>query len=178
MFVRINTIYSVFVGRTQSYDYCTNSEVAASSVLLIICVILGVASEMIDYFYVLNTNTVSKICINGHFTKLVTVGLITIVTFCLPFYIISDNFQPLDCAFGCDRIVANASISKINCNQRANSGTRLTLILITLFIVMVMSGTYFYQIRLAEINRKISKTNLNNSFTENKQTLEAKETTL
>ena len=60
----------------------------------------------------------------------------------LPLYILSDNEQPLDCAWGCDSFVDNtttiiAADSGINCNVKANSGMRLGLMIVTgLFVVL------------------------------------------
>ncbi|XP_064400105.1 uncharacterized protein LOC135346419 [Halichondria panicea] len=161
MFIKINTIYSAIVGMTQSTDFCSSTEVAASSVFLSICVLLGFASELIDYFYALDTNLKSnKEYIDKSFNQLVTIGMILIVTICLPFYLLADNFQPLDCAFSCDTIVANATISTTTCNQTTNSGVRLGFTLTTLIIVLIFSGVYFYHVRLAEINRKKLKSNI------------------
>ena len=57
MFIKINTVYSAIVGMTQSTDFCSSTEVAASSVFLSICVLLGIASELID---ALDTNLKSN----------------------------------------------------------------------------------------------------------------------
>ncbi len=161
MFIKINTIYSAIVGMTQSTDFCSSTEVAASSVFLSVCVLLGIASELIDYFYALDTNLKSnKEYIDKSFNQLVTIGMILIVTICLPFYLLADNFQPLDCAFSCDTIVANATISTTTCNRTANSGVRLGFTLTTLIIVLIFSSVYFYHVRLAEINRKKLKSNI------------------
>ncbi len=138
---------------TQSSDFCSSTEIAASSSFLSVCFVLGIASESIDYFYALDTNVRNKKYIDQSFNQLVTVGMILIVTICLPFYLLADNFQPLDCAFSCDTIVANATINTIRCNQTANSGVRLGFTLTTLIIVIIISGAYFYHVRLAEINR-------------------------
>ena len=143
---------------TQSTDFCSSTEVAASSVFLSVCVLLGIASELIDYFYALDTNLKSN---KEYIDKsLVTIGMILIVTICLPFYLLADNFQPLDCAFSCDTIVANATISTTTCNRTANSGVRLGFTLTTLIIVLIFSSVYFYHVRLAEINRKKLKSNI------------------
>ena len=158
MFIKINTIYSAIVGMTQSTDLCSSTEVAASSVFLSVCVLLGVASELID---ALDTNLKSnKEYIDKSFNQLVTIGMILIVTICLPFYLLVDNFQPLDCAFSCDTIVANATISTTTCNRTANSGVRLGFTLTTLIIVLIFSSVYFYHVRLAEINRNKLKSNI------------------
>ena len=140
MFIKINTIYSAIVGMTQSTDFCSSTEVAraASSVFLSVCVLLGFASELIHSFYALDTNLKSnKEYIDKSFNQLVTIGMILIVTICLPFYLLADNFQPLDCAFSCDTIVANATISTTTCNRTANSGVRLGFTLTTLIIVLI-----------------------------------------
>ena len=105
----------------------------------------------------LNSN---KEYIDKSFNQLVTIGMILIVTICLPFYLLADNFQPLDCAFSCDTIVANATISTTTCNRTANSGVRLGFTLTTLIIVLIFSSVYFYHVQLAEINRKKLKSNI------------------
>ena len=105
----------------------------------------------------LNSN---KEYIDKSFNQLVTIGMILIVTICLPFYLLADNFQPLDCAFSCDTIVASATISTTTCNRTANSGVRLGFTLTTLIIVLIFSSVYFYHVQLAEINRKKLKSNI------------------
>ena len=62
---------------------------------------------------------------------------------CLPMYMLADNKQPLDCAFGCDTPTANMTEHEMDCNVTANAISRISLMLATvLFVVSLLCMLY------------------------------------
>lgn len=148
-FVKINTVYASIVSRTQSVnDFCSTAEIAGSSSFLVICVILGMANEFVDFFYAIESNKNQK---NKLFYGWATTGVLLTAFLSLPLYLLSDNLQPLDCAFACDTYLSNSTLDDSLCNQGANSATRLGFNAVSLIIVAVISCAYFYNVMKLKI---------------------------
>lgn len=126
MFIKIDLFYSAIVGMVQAPGFCSTRDIGISTVFFFFCVILGVSAELIYYGYALSSNEKK----DKVFTKLVSLSMVVMVV-CLPLYLLADNRQPLDCAFGCDTFAANVTINSITCDQAANSAVRLLFTLIT-----------------------------------------------
>ena len=60
-----------------------------------------------------------------------------------PMYILADNLQPLDCAFGCDTFALNQTRNEIGCNRVGNSALRFAFTIITFIIVLTLSIIFF-----------------------------------
>lgn len=68
-----------------------------------------------------------KCCIwKKHLSSL---ALLSILVICFPLYMLADNAQPLDCAWGCD-FVANKDM--MGCEERKNSAMKLSFVITTL----------------------------------------------
>ena len=115
MFVKINAVYSVVVSMVQSEGFCNTTDIATSTTLLLFCIIVGIFAEVV---YFLNARATNK-----NNSKLYT-GLISFtfvsMLFCFPLYLLADNRQPLDCAFGCDTFIFNQPLNIVSSNQTLN----------------------------------------------------------
>ena len=146
MFVKIDTLYSAIVGIIQSPEFCSTRDIAFSSIFLAVCLIVGISAELIYYSHALTTNEKSE----KTYVALVSLGMVVMVI-CLPLYLLADNSQPLDCAFGCDTVAANTTINDITCDQVANSSVRLGFTVATFLPLAPIAFIYFMK------NRKVLK---------------------
>lgn len=158
MFVKINTLYSAITGLVQSMEFCNATDIATSTTFLIVCIFIGIFAEVVYFLNARNTNKDdSKL-----YTGLVTFGLISMMI-CLPLYLLADNRQPLDCAFGCDTFATNTTINDITCQSVANEGLRLAFSGVSLLFIGTIPIIYFFLNRTAredftEVGSKIKKT--------------------
>ena len=136
--VKIDTLYSAVVVMVESPEFCSASDIGVSVSFIVVCAIVGFIAEIIYFIYALYANEDE----NMVFCSLAIFGLILIII-CFPLYILADNHQPLDCAFGCDSFAANTTINDLTCSQIANSGTRLGFTCVTFLSVSALSLVYF-----------------------------------
>ncbi len=60
-------------------------------------------------------------------------------------YMLADNVQPLDCAFGCNTFASNQTIIDIGCDKMGSSTLRFFSTLIAfLFVLFFSLGLFFY----------------------------------
>lgn len=138
VFLKIDTLYSAVVVKATSQDFCDKSDIAVSISLMIVCVIVGLIAETVYFIYALDADKEKDKTFRG----LVIFGFI-VVTISFPLYILADNHQPLDCAFGCDRFAANTTINDVMCNQAANSGVRLSFNSVSFVFITAVSVIFF-----------------------------------
>ena len=140
MFVKINTLYSAIIGMVQTTEYCSNTDIAASTTFLLVCIFIGIFSEVVYFLNAWATNKHnSKL-----YSTLVTFGLISMMI-CLPLYLLADNRQPLDCAFGCDTFsdTFNTTANAIACNNVVNESVRLGFTSVSLIFIATIPIVYF-----------------------------------
>ena len=148
MFVKINAVYSVVVSMVQSEGFCNTTDIATSTTLLLFCIIVGIFAEVV---YFLNARATNK-----NNSKLYT-GLISFtfvsMLFCFPLYLLADNRQPLDCAFGCDTFASNQTLNIVSsnqtsntpfCNNSANEALRFTFTVLALVFIGTIPIIFFF----------------------------------
>ena len=136
--VKLDTLYSAVVVMVESRDFCSRTDIATSASFISICILIGVGAEVVYCLYAQTTNEDGK----KLFACLTTTGLLSVIL-CFPLYILADNHQPLDCAFGCDRFAANTTMNDLNCRQTVNSSVRLGFTVLTFILVTTFSLIYF-----------------------------------
>lgn len=138
MFVKINTLYSAIVSMVQSAEFCNNTDVATSTTFLLVCIIIGFFAEVV---YFMNARATNK-----DNSKLYT-GLVSFtfaaMLLCLPLYLLADNRQPLDCAFGCDTFALNLGLNALSCNSLANEGVRIGFTTLALIFIGTIPIIFF-----------------------------------
>ncbi len=139
MFVKINTLYSAIIVMVQTTEYCNNTDIATSTAFLLVCIFIGIFSEVVYFLNAWATNKHnSKL-----YSTLVTFRLISMMT-CLPLYLLADyNRQPLDCAFGCDTFTLNMTANAIACNNVVNESVRLGFTSVSLIFIATIPIVYF-----------------------------------
>ncbi len=145
IFVKLDTLYSAIVVMVQSREFCNRSDITSSSAFLAVCVLTGIFAEVSYFLYALTSNEYSE----RVFTGLVTIGLIVLVC-CLPLYLLADNRQPLDCAFGCDTYAANTTANALACNRTSNGSVRLGFTALSFIVISVFSLVFFVCDRTAQ----------------------------
>ena len=147
--LQIDTLYTISIAVTDTlfaitavahdFEFCSNNVIIVSSSLLIIYFLIGAFAIIIIGRYVC-----LKIDNNDKWYYITGAGMVLII--CLPLYMLADNEQPLDCAFGYDRF-ANATEVDFNfdfqCTTRGNTGLRLGLMLLILVVVTILSCMFF-----------------------------------
>ena len=138
--VKVDALYSTVVVSVNTEEFCGRADVATATAFISLSVIVGVAAEVAYWVYALTTDKTK----NTLFTCLTTVGLFAFIL-CFPLYILADNHQPLDCAFGCDSFAVNLTMIEhsLSCNRSLNSGVRLGFNTITFIVVTTFSIIYF-----------------------------------
>ncbi len=143
MFVKINTLYSAIVSMVQSTEFCNNTEIATSTTFLLVCIILGFFAEVV---YFMNARVTNK-----DNSKLYT-GLVSFtfaaMLLCLPLYLLADNRQPLNCAFGCDTFASDLTLNDLSCNTIANEAVRIGFTALALIFIGTIPIIFFF------LNRK------------------------
>jgi len=138
VFIKIDALYSAVTVMVESSEFCSRGDVISTNLFFILCMALGATTEGIYYFYVYRTNR-----FGSKFFKIsITVGLVVLII-CFPLYILSDNHQPLDCPFGCDRFASNLTLNALNCQERANASVRLAFAILAFVSVAALSLFYF-----------------------------------
>ena len=140
--VRIDTVFTIVAIMAQTSNYCSLTDVSLGWSFFVICTIIGIAAIIVSSIYAMY-----KIDDKGSIKNFTAMSgiMITVVIFLsisLPLYILSDNEQPIDCAWGCDSYADNTTTiittdSGMNCNMKANSGMRLGLMLVTGLLVLL-----------------------------------------
>ena len=137
--VTMDTLYSAVVMIANSEEFCGRADTAIATSFICLSVIVGVAAEVAYWVHAQRTNKRKDLL----FTCLTTIGLLAFIL-CYPLFLLADNHQPLDCAFGCDSYAANETAEDLaGCNQNLNSGVRLGFITIS-FIVMSSFSVLFF----------------------------------
>ena len=136
--VKIDTVFTVVAIMAQTDEFCSLKDVVLSFLFVVISFFAGLVA-MIVYgaFSCYKLRKIKKIiCITIAFAFFP-------LLFCFPMYLLADNQQPIDCAFGCDTFAANMTQNEIDCNMIGSAGLRLGFMGVTLLIVIfVLCGLF------------------------------------
>ena len=123
--VKIDTLYTVITIMVQTDEFCGIVDLSISITFFIIVFFLGTAAIIIYAIY-------SYVMIEDG-THYITASCALLVSG-LPLYMLADNQQPIDCAFGCDTFAANTTRNELECDLRGNNAMRLVFMLVALGI--------------------------------------------
>ena len=127
--VKIDTVFTVVAIMAQTDEYCNSTDVGLSSSFVIISFLAGLVAMIVyGVFSCVKLDDSDK-------TKCITLAFFLLL-FCFPMYLLADNQQPIDCAFGCDTFTANMTQNEIDCNMRGSAGLRLGFMGVTLLIMI------------------------------------------
>ena len=127
--LKLDIVFTIVEIMTQTDEFCSTNDVGLSSPFIVICFFAGVFAMIIYGVYSCVKLDNSDKC------KCITFAFFLLV-FCLPMYLLADNQQPLDCAFGCDTFAANMTENEINCEMYGNSGLRIGFTTLSFLIVI------------------------------------------
>lgn len=134
--LKVDALFTVVAVMAQTTDFCGTIDLSISIAFLIISVVVGI---VLMFFYGLFSY---KSIDDKQFKFIVPVAFI-LVLIAFPMYILADNLQPLDCAFGCDSFASNLTQNDLGCNEVANSALRLCFTLAAFLIVFMLSIILF-----------------------------------
>ena len=113
--VKIDTVFTVVAIMAQTDEYCNSTDVGLSWSFVVICFFAGLVAMIVYGVFSCYKLDNSDKC------KCITLAFFLLL-FCFPMYLLADNQQPIDCAFGCDTFAANMTQNEINCNMRGSAG--------------------------------------------------------
>ena len=138
MIVKIDTLYSAVVGMAKSPELCSKSDIGVSVAFFVICVVTGIVEEIMYCVYALALK--GKVENSLRVFRIPTMVAFILVIICFPLYILADNNQPLDCAFECESLSLNATIT---CNLNVEGGIRLASNCFIL-VAITLVALYFF----------------------------------
>ena len=133
--VKMDVFFTFSSTELRNTEYCSSRTVILSWTLATLLTLIGIGIIIKG-----GIGVVKKATKKGNIkdTGIMWCSMILIVlllSFSLPLYIVTDNEQPLDCAFGCDNHAKNTTLSALRCKMKANGITRLSLMLLTLVLL-------------------------------------------
>lgn len=140
--IKIDSLYTTVTTVVLIDKFCNNTQEIVSWIFLLILFLFGIFMKVIDSVHS-KMNIEKK---NTHKYIKITSGISII---CLLLYLLADNPQPIDCAFGCNyNTITNSSFEcdaftemKGNCNI---AGSALRLV----FMMLVLGGFIFVSLLL------------------------------
>lgn len=140
---KIEVLYTAVAIMTQTNEYCGHIDRNLSISFIVICSFLGVFIMISKCFHVRREEIDKKITLS-------LACVFSVVGF-LP-YLLADNSQPLDCAFGCDfRAINQTRDEQIRCNEKGVSILKLVLMIISFIIILPVGLSLIRMDRVAEL---------------------------
>ena len=148
--LKVDALFTVVAMMLQTTGCCSKMDQAVSAIFLVICVVVGII-VMIVHGVTSHHSIKDK---KSKYKFIVPFSCILLVIIA-PIYMLADNHQPLDCAFGCDTFAtfasnlecdtfaSNQTRNETGCNKVGNSGLRLGLISVPLLTVSILSIVLF-----------------------------------
>ena len=130
---QIDALYTVVVDMLMTNDFCSRIDLSISIsflVLVVVAMIAVMATQSVSSYRSLPKSNQWRCIIPLSF-------LLLLLSFIL--YILADNNQPLDCAFGCDFVAANQTLNDFGCSMVANSALRLGFTIVTITLISTFS---------------------------------------
>ena len=126
LFVIFDSLYNTVVAAAaETGETCGVEDIGVEVCFLVILILLGVLFVTINCLFAIKKSPKSL-----HRLICITYGVVLV---CFPLFLLVNNRQPLDCAFGCHTQGRNATSSVDGCNSAGASGFRLG-IFIFLFV--------------------------------------------
>ena len=142
---KMDTLYTAVSLAAQSAEFCSYTDVNLAWSLYGICCFAGMLSLIIRGMMALNSSA------HCDYSEAHVISIVICVILCitLPLYLLTDNEQPFDCAFGCDPFATATNATGIipphvgdNCKLKADFGTRFALMVIVVTLLMIAVGLF------------------------------------
>ena len=138
--LKIDAVFTVVAIMAQTTDFCSTTDKSISLAFLIICILVGIVL-MIVYCTSSAIELSDDSDTEDWFWFAPFAFVILAISF--PMYVLADNAQPLDCAWGCDSFASNLTINDLTCDNVGNSAIRLGFTLVTALTVGILSLVLF-----------------------------------
>lgn len=137
--IKVDALFTVVAIMAQTSEFCSDADLGISAAFFVISIFVGWglmgAYATISCFILDDANSKPLWLV-----PLATVAL----AISLPFYILADNEQPLDCGFDCDTFASNGTQNDLTCDVTTNSAIRLSFTIITFIVVSSVSILLFF----------------------------------
>lgn len=136
LFIKMDALFStVVVATADPDDFCNKVDLTINISFLVICIVTGIALMIVNGVHTAHQLEKSD---HEHHIWIVYLTLVLLSIY-FPLFLLTDNSQPLDCAFECDSFAKNITLQESQCNQYSNSGLRLALTVVILAVVSSLS---------------------------------------
>ncbi len=130
--LKIDIVYTAVAVMAQRGEFCGTDDVSISVSFLVLCLIAGTGVMVISAVYFIQKTS------NDNYAKFYILGGLIVLVPSFLMYMLADNQQPIDCAFGCDSFASNTTDIELTCNTSGSSGLRLGLMVPTFVAVLVV----------------------------------------
>lgn len=134
--LKVDTLFTVVAIMAQTTDFCSKTDLTISIAFLFVSVAVGIA-----LMFIYCTFSFNLLADHKEWRWIVPLAFIILVI-AFPMYVLADNQQPLDCAFGCDSFAFNQT-QNIGCKSVGNSALRLGFTAVTFIAVSILSLLLF-----------------------------------
>lgn len=138
IFVKLDTLYSAILVMVEPSAFCDTINVGNITAFLVVCILTGIIAQLAYFLFALTTNEYGE----NVFKVVVGIAFVGLI-FCLPLYLLADNRQPFDCAFGCDMFADNITANALSCNSTLNGSVRLGFTVLSFILITVLSLVFF-----------------------------------
>lgn len=143
-FIKIDALFNtVNLAAERADQQCSSFTVAITTVFIILCIVWGLGLMVSHFIFSLAMLRMKQ---NDRHAgrQVVFITSFVILFICFPPYLLTDNRQPLDCAFGCGAYIhplGNATNSDYSrCNLTGSSSLRLVLSVVLLITIVLVSA--------------------------------------
>ena len=141
----------------ESPTYCPTHELGLAWVLYVVSLLLFLI------FLILAAAPAVIEAVKGKLKKIVPIKTgvtLGIIWLCCSITLLSDNYQPLGCVFGCDQVMGDTAEPNTTCLEKAYIGTRLGLLILDnvmlIVIVAMLIGHWYVKAKLHYCTRTSS----------------------
>lgn len=134
--LKVDTLFTVVAIMAQTTDFCGVIDRSISIAFLVISVVVG--TTLMTVYGVFSYKKID----NRQYAFIAPLVCVFLLI-AFPLYILADNLQPLDCAFGCDSFASNQTRNSIGCDEVGNSALRLGFSFAAFLIVSILSIILF-----------------------------------
>ena len=138
--LKVDAVFTIVAIMSQTTDFCSRTDVSISVAFFVICTIAGISIMCV--YCCLSAWKLSDDADTKAWCWIVPLTFILLVL-SFPMYVLADNPQPLDCAWGCDSFASNNTLNNLTCNNVGNSALRLGFTSVTFLTVGTLSLVLF-----------------------------------
>lgn len=124
---KVDVMFTAVMIATQT-NQCDKAGLTFSSSFITVSIVLGIFLIICHCICAFH---------DKYFVFLIVLSCVLALVF--PFYMLADNVQPFNCAFGCNYLATNVTAEFEGCNAKLNSGIRFFLMTFVFLVIIFVS---------------------------------------